>query len=552
MPPETSGADATPATSLGDELVKRGLLAPDDLRRASEMERRRGGGLGRMLGDLGFVHPADLLAVQSERLGIPVVRSADFPSELPFHERLSAGFLRRHRCLPLGGSPVLSVAVADPLDLETLASLRTLVGMPVEPALSTEREILDAIDLFYGPAATETPSRREAAQLDDLQDTASDVPVIRYVNSMVARALEERASDVHLEPLETGFRVRFRIDGLLEERQAPPAGLRTPVVSRLKLMAGLDIAEHRLPQDGRSQVRALGRDIDLRVATLPTLHGESVTIRLLDPSVASGFDLPALGLGERLLGNLTRIAELPHGLVLVTGPTGSGKTTTLHAALRHVSRVACKVITIEDPVEYRLEGVSQIQVRPAVGLTFATGLRHIVRQDPDVIMVGEIRDGETAAVAVRAALTGHTVFSTLHTNDAVGAVTRLVDMGIEPYLLATSLSGVLAQRLVRRLCSHCRRPRDPVAAPDGHWAANWVPRGCDACRGQGYSGRIGIFSLLQMDDRVRRLTARNDGEAALLEAAHQRGMRSLADDGWEKIERGLTSVEEVVRATQDD
>lgn len=535
---------------LGDLLVEKGLLARHDLDRALELEREQGGGLVRILSDLGFVDPSDLLKIQAARLGIPFLGGGDFPSDPPVEDRVPPAYMRRYRFLPLGGDSVLRVAVADPLDLDTLASIRSMTGMPVELVLADEREIMAGIDTLYGPEGNVEARRPEEEDIDRLRDMASETPVIRFVNSLIARAVGERASDIHVEPQERGFRVRYRIDGVLEERPPPPQAMQAAVVSRIKLMAGLDIAEHRLPQDGRIQVKAAGRDIDLRIATLPTLHGESLVIRLLDPAVAAAFDLESLGFDEDLQPRVGRLSALSHGLVLVTGPTGSGKTTTLHAVLKRINSPVRKIVTIEDPVEYRLEGVSQIHVNPAIGLTFAAGLRHIVRQDPDVIMVGEIRDHETARIAIRAAMTGHSVYATLHTNDAASAATRLVDMGVESYLLASSLSAVLAQRLVRLLCVRCREPAGDAAAPDGRWVPTWRPRGCKACRGQGYSGRIGIFELLELDERARRVVAGNGDSGTLEQSARNGGMRSLLEDGWEKVARGLTSVEEVLRVTQ--
>ncbi len=551
MPDTVAQSDAAGRPPpLGDLLVEKGLLARNDLERAVELEREQGGGLARILSDLGFVNPADLLETQATRLGLPFLSGDEFPSDPPVEDRVPASYMRRYRFLPLGGAVVLRVAVADPLDLETLGSISSMTGLPVEVVLAPERAILAGIDKLYGTGEDSELPQAEQADIDRLRDMASEAPVIRFVNSLISRALEEHASDIHLEPSERDFRVRFRIDGVLEERRSPPRAMRSAVVSRLKLMAGLDIAERRLPQDGRIQIKVAGRDIDLRVATLPTLHGESLAIRLLDPTVAAAFDLASLGFDESLLGRVARLADLPHGLVLVTGPTGSGKTTTLHAVLKRINSPVRKIVTIEDPVEYRLDGVSQIHVNSAVGLTFAAGLRHIVRQDPDVIMVGEIRDYETAQIAIRAAMTGHCVYATLHTNDAASAVTRLADMGVENYLLASSLAAVLAQRLVRLLCVQCREPAGRAAAPDGRWVPTWRPRGCEACRGQGYSGRIGIFELLEIDAQARRVVARSGSAGALVDAARQRGMRGLREDGWDKIELGLTSVEEVLRATQ--
>ena len=548
MPEASALQQPSASPSLGEALIAKGLLEQSDLERAVELERERGGGLARILSDLGFVNPAELLKVQSERLGLPVVRPEEFPVEPLIEHQIPASYMRQYRFLPLGGSPVLRVAVADPLDLATLTSIQGLTGMPVEVALATETEILRGIDALYGPTVPSAAAPSAGAEMEQLRDMASEAPVIRYVNALITQALDEAASDIHLEPFERTFRVRFRIDGVLEERSAPPRNFEAAVLSRLKLMAKLDIAERRLPQDGRIQIKALGRDIDLRVATLPTLYGESLVLRLLDPAMAGKFDLSSLGFGDDLLARIERIAALPHGLLLVTGPTGSGKSTTLHAALRRVNSTQRKIVTIEDPVEYRLPGVNQIHVAPSIGLTFATGLRHIVRQDPDVIMVGEIRDRETAEIAVRAALTGHCVYSTLHTNDAPSAITRLSDMGVERYLLASSLTGVLAQRLVRVLCEQCKRPSSAVQSPDGDLVQTWEPVGCEACRNQGYRGRVGIFELLEVNDAVRQAIATEDD---VLEASRRSAMRSLQHDGWAKVSQGLTSVAEVVRATQD-
>ena len=539
-------------TDLGDLLVRKGFLSARDLERARNLQRDRGGRLAPTLVDLGFVKPDNLLEAQAEQLGLPLLRSAEFPTELPPVEAIPPSYMRHFRFVPVGGDDsCVHVAMADPLDLETLASIQGLAEKPVRPVLATEHDILAAIEARFGAPEPKQPADEDTADIEHLRDMASEAPVIRYVNSLISQALSERASDIHLEPLEEGFRVRYRIDGILDGRAAPARQLRAAVVSRLKLMAGLDIAERRLPQDGRIRTKVLGRDLDLRVATMPTLHGESLAVRLLDAATAAAFDLQSLGLGETLLERMERLAMLSHGLLLVTGPTGSGKTTTLHAALKRVNSMERKIVTIEDPVEYHVEGVNQIHVNPAVGLTFATGLRHIVRQDPDVIMVGEIRDRETAEIAVRAALTGHSVYSTLHTNDAPSAITRMVDMGVEHYLLASSLVAVLAQRLVRLLCIRCRTPGDSVPGPAGRVVRTWTAPGCEACQGRGYRGRIGIFELLEVDDSIRGIISRNGSAPSVAEAARSGGMRSLPEDGWDKVEQGLTSVEEVLAATQD-
>ena len=380
---------------------------------------------------------------------------------------------------------------------------------------------------------------------------ASEAPVIRLVNAMIAEAIEKRASDIHIEPFEKEFRVRFRVDGVLFNQETPPRELKAAIISRLKLMAKLNIAERRLPQDGRIKIKLLGREVDLRVSTLPTLYGESVVMRLLDRSAGDFYDLRRLGFDNRMLARMEHFTSLPHGIFLVTGPTGSGKSTTLYSALKRINLPDKKIITIEDPVEYQMDGINQIHVNPQIGLTFAAGLRHIVRQDPDVIMVGEIRDRETADIAIRAALTGHLVFSTLHTNDAPSAITRLTDMGVENYLITSSLVAVLAQRLVRVICEHCKQPAGMVLSPEGEMVQTFRGAGCAECGGRGYSSRMGIFEMMEVNDEIRKLIMANADAAVLTQAARRNGMRNLREDGWQKIRDGVTTVEEVMRVTQD-
>jgi general secretion pathway protein E len=394
-----------------------------------------------------------------------------------------------------------------------------------------------------------------------LRDMASEVPVIRLVNQMLVRALESRASDVHIEPFENQLKVRYRIDGILHEVEPPPRQLKGAVVSRLKILAQLNIAERRLPQDGRIKIRLAGKDVDLRIATVPTLYGESVVIRLLERAQIFT-QLDTLGLPADILEHFNAMIAKPHGMILVTGPTGSGKTTTLYGALQKINDPGKKIITIEDPVEYQLSGVNQIQVKPQIGLTFANGLRSIVRQDPDVIMVGEIRDAETAEIAVQAALTGHLVFSTLHTNDAAGAISRLLEMGVQDYLLSSSLLGVLAQRLVRRLCAACRKEvpfagldenvpeltLESAAGPQTVWEAV----GCSACSATGYLGRIGIYELLPATSEICKVIVQRADAGMIRGLAIQQGMRLLREDGWDKVRNGVTTVAEVLRVTREE
>ena len=434
--------------------------------------------------------------------------------------------------------------------------MANFTGLNILPALANEGEIIDAIERHFseGRRAENTDDFTNAADAEDLEhlrDMASEAPVIRLVNAMIATAVEGRASDIHIEPFEKDFRVRFRIDGVLIHQESPPKEMKAAIISRLKLMAKLNIAERRLPQDGRIKIKTLGREVDLRVSTLPTLYGESVVMRILDRSATGFYDLRSLGFDDHMLNLMEHFTEMPHGIFLVTGPTGSGKSTTLYSALKRANKTSRKIITIEDPVEYQMDGINQIHVNPAIGLTFASGLRHIVRQDPDVIMIGEIRDRETADIAIRAALTGHFVYSTLHTNDAPSAITRLTDMGVENYLLTSSIVAVLAQRLVRRICPECKDEAGTTTSFDGSTVQIFKGRGCENCLGTGYRGRIAIFELMQLNEELRRLIMRNEDASILTEAALRNGMRNLRVDGWQKVANGMTTPDEVIRVTQD-
>ena len=540
---------------LGQILIEKNLIDAEDLERGLEMQRERGDKLGKILVDMGYLAQRDLLTALSAQLNLPVAQLAAPPSA-PELEGLSARFLRQAMALPLGieGS-TLTVAMADPLDFEVINALQTFCKLEVSPQLAAPQDILDAIDRYYAEgerpvAATEFASGDEE-NLEHLRDMASEAPVIRLVNSMIALAVERRASDIHIEPFEKEFRVRYRIDGVLWNQEAPPRELKAAVISRLKLMAKLNIAERRLPQDGRIKLRILGREVDLRVSTLPTLYGESVVMRLLDRSAGDFYDLRRLGFDEHMLSRMEHYTGLPHGIFLVTGPTGSGKSTTLYSALKKINLPDKKIITIEDPVEYQMDGINQIHVNPQIGLTFASGLRHIVRQDPDVIMVGEIRDRETADVAIRAALTGHFVFSTLHTNDAPSAVTRLTDMGVENYLITSSVVAILAQRLVRLICAQCKAPAERALTPWGEYVDGWRGTGCEHCGGSGYKGRAGIFELMEMNEELRGLVMQNADASRLTTAARAAGMRNLRQDGWMKVNLGVTTADEVMRVTQE-
>ena len=553
--------------TLEQMLLEQGRISAEDLRRVKRLQQERGERLERLLLDLGFISEEDLLPLLATYLGVEPVQRRDFPAPpLPLGP-LSYKYLRHAKVLPLSQqNGTLTVAMADPADYYTIQGLRLATGLEIVPRLARERDVVEALDASYGgngngggEGAESTEAELEFLSDDEedvnhLRDLASEAPVIRLVNMLINRAVEQRSSDIHIEPFENELKVRYRIDGVLHDVDTPQRRLQAAIVSRIKIMAKLNIAERRLPQDGRIKLRLMGREIDLRVSTLPTLYGESVVLRILDRSSII-VSLDTLGFAGDTLEGFSRLITKPYGMVLVTGPTGSGKTTTLYGALDKINSPDKKIITIEDPVEYQLFGVNQIHVKPQIGLTFANGLRSIVRQDPDVIMVGEIRDAETAEIAIQAALTGHLVFSTLHTNDAAGAVSRLLEMGVEDYLLGSSLLGVLAQRLVRRVCDKCRRSvtlAPGVAHEVGSTGDVFEGSGCEECSRTGYRGRAGIYELLVMSDAVRQLILKRSSADAIRDAAVGEGMRTLRADGWRQVRSGLTTVAEVVRVTQEE
>jgi general secretion pathway protein E len=543
---------------LGEILIQRKLITADDLERALELQKERGDKIGKTLVDMGFIAMRDVLAALSEQLQVPLVSIDAPPVVSPETETLSPRFLRQFRCLPMSRDDhTITLAMADPLDVETIAAVRHCTGLKINTVLAPEQEIVDAIDKYYGESAARSEMDVEfqagelSEDLEHLRDMASEAPVIRLVNAIIAQAVEKRASDIHLEPFEKEFRIRYRVDGVLYNQDPPPREMKAAMISRVKLMAKLNIAERRLPQDGRIKIKTLGREVDLRISTLPTLYGESVVMRLLDRSAGDFYDLGRLGFDNHMLNRMTHYTSLPHGIFLVTGPTGSGKSTTLYSALKRINQSDKKIITIEDPVEYQMDGINQLHVNTQIGLTFASGLRHIVRQDPDVIMVGEIRDRETADIAIRSSLTGHFVFSTLHTNDAPSAISRLTDMGVENYLITSSLVAVLAQRLVRVICERCKEKNGTRIAPTGDIVQCYKGRGCDDCFGSGYTGRVGIFELMELDDGIRQLIMKNEDAVAITNAARRIGMRNLREDGWAKVASGVTTPDEVMRVTQE-
>jgi general secretion pathway protein E len=560
--------------SLSERLVERRLLSSEELERVSKLQTEQQSPLTRLVVELGFLSEEDLLPVLRDHFEIPVMSLRDIPNTiLPIELPPGIGdFFKLARMVPvmIDGTELV-VATTDPLDVSRLHALELAVGVRVKPVLAREKEIAARIEALYSsnyaPDGGQEAVEHQLEGIGDeedvahLRDMASEVPVIRLVNQMLVRALESRASDVHIEPFENQLKVRYRIDGILHEVESPPRQLKAAVISRLKILAQLNIAERRLPQDGRIKTRLAGKDVDLRIATVPTLYGESVVIRLLERGQIFT-ELDTLGFPPGPLAHFNEMILKPHGMILVTGPTGSGKTTTLYGALQKINDPGKKIITIEDPVEYQLSGVNQIHVKPQIGLTFANGLRSIVRQDPDVIMVGEIRDAETAEIAVQAALTGHLVFSTLHTNDAAGAISRLLEMGVQDYLLSSSLLGVLAQRLVRRLCPSCRK-EVPFADMEGlteelnlregnSLTTVWQATGCNACSGTGYLGRVGIFELLPVTSEICKVISQRADAGVIRNLAVQQGMRLLREDGWDKVRQGLTTLAEVLRVTREE
>jgi general secretion pathway protein E len=560
---------------LEASLVREAGIAPETLERARE-RLRDGRDLGDVLLEMGAVTPDRWSEIQARYYGLPYIGTvADESLPLELIPRLPIQFAKRHNVLPIRveGDAVI-VATANPSSVGPIDDLRLLFGKTIRAVVAPAPAIAEAINRAYDRASgttAELVSGLDEERLDliatelnepvDLLDANDEAPIIRLVNQLIYQAVKDRASDIHIEPFERELVVRFRIDGILYDMVKPPKRFQPVIVSRVKIMAELNIAEKRLPQDGRIRTKIAGKDVDIRVSVIPTAFGERIVMRLLDRS-STLMSLDQLGLVGPNLKTVMRLIKQSHGIILVTGPTGSGKTTTLYAGLQKINSNEKNIITIEDPIEYQLGGVGQMQVNPKIELTFANGLRSILRQDPDVIMVGEIRDVETAEIAIHAALTGHLVFSTLHTNDSFGAVTRLVDMGIEPFLVSSSVIAVMAQRLVRRVCVDCRVRIEPTVeqmleiglnaqrAAAGIYQAS--SSGCVQCKQTGYRGRIGIHELLIVDDEVRALIMKNADASTIRGYATGRGMPTLRADGAEKVLQGLTTIEEVMRVTQED
>jgi len=558
---------------LGPALIDSGALDQRTLERARRVAAETGGRLDRVLTQLGLISERGLAEALAQLVAAPLVAPADYPDEALFVDRLRPKFLRKVHSLPIAESAERAVlAMVDPLDVFTRNAVSAAIGRPVAVAVAVPIELEAALDRLYSEpvaegdgeamldevVADDEPAEEYAERLKDL---ASEAPVIRLVNQMIARAVETHASDVHLEPFPDRLRVRYRYDGVLHEVEPPPARLQAAVISRVKIMARLDIAERRLPQDGRIKLTVRGHEIDFRVSTVPALYGEKVVLRVLDRT-AVDFDYEKLGLPADVRAGLERALELPNGMVLVTGPTGSGKTTTLYTGLTRLNTTARNVVTVEDPIEYQLTGINQIQVRPQIGLNFASLLRSILRQDPDVIMIGEIRDLETVQIAVQAALTGHLVLSTVHTNSAAATMTRLRDMGLEDYLMTATVKAVLAQRLVRRLCRKCRVPEEAPAALRERFGLDrfagagpitvYHAKGCPDCRGTGFRGRRAIAELLVPSRATDRLIFDGADDTAIERAAVENGMRPIFDSGLLAVLEGDTTIEEVVRCIRSE
>jgi len=554
---------------LGEILVESGL-SPDRLKKALELQKKRGGRIGTILSRLSLVTEAEVLTALGTQLGLPFIADlGDIDRELAL--RVPITYAKKAVVLPIRQeSGTIIAATAEPLLLSTIDDLRVLLGADIALCLAPTDMILDTINRLHSEdmnKAEDTAQEMEedelsflAAELDeptDLLDVTDDAPIIRLVNSLLSQAIRERASDIHIEAFEKDVVARFRIDGILYNILTIQKRFQASIASRIKIMAELNIAEKRLPQDGGMRIKIGGKDVDIRVSIVPTAFGERIVLRLLYRESAL-LPLEEIGFSGDNLDRFNELITRPHGIVLVTGPTGSGKTTTLYGALSKINAPDKNIITIEDPIEYQLKGIGQIQVNAKIHLTFAAGLRSVLRQDPDVILVGEIRDSETAEIAIQAALTGHLVFSTLHTNDSAGAVTRLIDMKIEPFLISSSVMAVLAQRLVRVLCTHCREPYELTAGErteleirtGGEGATVYRAKGCDACFQTGYLGRSAIYELLILDDDIRQLIMKSSDSSTIKALAVEKGMQTLRQDGAVKVLKGITSVEEVVRVTQ--
>ncbi|MFH1397728.1 MAG: ATPase, T2SS/T4P/T4SS family [Candidatus Omnitrophota bacterium] len=551
---------------IGDYFIKKGLLTQGQLNEALEEQKRSGGKIGDFLIKKGYVSEKDFTLALSEQLGIPFVDISSYDIDKSLIKLFDLSLVRRYKFIPLSRvMTALMIAMVDPLDILVVDEIRRACGLTIRPAIATPSAINYAIKKYYEGqelSAEATPAevtaRRGEIDMNDLVREASGAPVITLVNSLFTEAVDAGASDIHIEPEEKNCYVRLRIDGVLQDARPIAKDLELAVISRIKILADMDIAEKRLPQDGRVKTSVLNKEVDLRISTFPTIYGENISIRLLDKTQGI-FKLEDLGFQKDVLEIIKVQVKRPYGIVLVTGPTGSGKTTTLYAVLNLINDLKKNIITLEDPIEYVVPRVCQSQVNVKAGLTFATGLRAILRHDPDIIMIGEIRDRETAEISIHSALTGHLVFSTLHTNDAAAAASRLIDMGIEPFLVASALSAIIAQRLVRRLCPKCKKAYKPTEAEIvslGFPASTndltlYKEVGCSNCRSTGFKGRTGIFELLVLNDGIKELILEKSPPHQIVEYAINNGMRTLRNDGLEKLTRGEISASEVLRASRE-
>lgn len=564
---------------IADVLMEDGLLLPAHLTEAIEIQKKQGGRLLKILTDKQFVTEQDMVISMGRCLDTPPVNLSKLRIPEEVQSLVPKEMARAYKLAPIAKlGNKLFVGMADPLNVLALDDLRQRTKLEIVPMIATERAVNDALsgvgtasaamDKVMAEAVQESlsdveevstnNSKKEDIDLDRLGATSEDAPVVKIVNLILVQALKEKASDIHIEPFDKQLKLRYRIDGNLVEATSPPKALQMPISSRIKILAGLDIAERRLPQDGRFRIRVSGKEVDLRVSILPTVHGEKIVIRILDKGALSG-SIEAIGMDEYTIGVFKKAVDAPHGMILVTGPTGSGKTTTLYSVLAELNNPEYNIVTVEDPIEYQLPGINQVAVRSEIGLGFAEALRSILRQDPDIVMIGEIRDNETADIAVKAALTGHQVLSTLHTNDAAGAITRLDDMGIEPFLISSSVLLACAQRLVRRICSNCKEefvPEPEIFHKLGIQEMDGVPffkgQGCDRCKNRGYLGRAAILEVMPVSEAVRRLIIKRASAAVIKNQAVSEGMKTLRMVGIDKAREGITTLEEVLRVTSED
>ena len=551
---------------LGQILIELGYITQDQLEQALAEHQRTPKSLGRVLIDLGMIKEGDLVRALAEQVGLEFVDLAEHPVDPTATTLLPEALARRYRAIPIGERDgKLLVAMSDPANVYALDDIRTITNRDVQPLVATASDVERAIQKYAGmdgqvEALANVASDAIEGEDEQLEAALEDAPIVKLVNAIMTQAVGDRASDVHIEPAEKNVRIRFRVDGVLHEPMPPaPKNIQGGLISRLKVMADLNIAEKRIPQDGRISMKVGGKALDLRVATLPTVFGEKVVIRVLDKTNAL-LRLEDLGFMEDAYNRFSVSFKKPYGAILVTGPTGSGKSTTMYSTLNILNEVDKNIITVEDPVEYRLNGVNQIQVNPKAGLTFASALRSILRADPDIVLIGEIRDKETATIAIEAALTGHLVLSSLHTNDAASAISRLIEMDVETFLVASAIDAVVAQRLARKLCERCKEayapePSELAAAgfPEWLWPeieTLYRPTGCAACSNTGYRGRIGLYEVMQMSEEIERLTVERASAEAIRTVAMQQGMMSLRDDGLEKCRMGITSIEEVARVVK--